>query len=502
MTRSVLEFLERSAERFPDKTAVDDDRTALTYRQLRDQARRAGAALADRARTVREPVAVFMDKTAESILAFMSVLYSGNFYCPLDSEMPRERIRSILSVTEPAVILTDETHRSAVEQFADSASVETLENLLQAPEQDEKIERILTGCTEKDPLYVLFTSGSTGVPKGVLVSHEVIINYVQWMEETFAMDSNTVIGNQASLYFDISMHDVYGAFYFGGTLVIIPPSLFSFPVRLIEFMNEKRISSILWVPSAMGIFAALKAFRSEKPMYLREVMFAGEILPRKNLDYWMGNLPEAVFANLYGPTETFVCTGYICDGNEPAGEPVPIGRPIANVTAILLREDGTEAAPGETGELCLRGSCLAIGYYNNPEKTAGAFTQNPLQTKYPDRIYHTGDLAYYNEQGDLIYVSRRDNQIKHMGYRIELGEIETAAYTIPEIRDCVCFYDEARKRIVLCYDGTELEKKAIRTALSAKIPSYMMPGRFLWLPALPHNANGKIDRRALAAEYG
>ncbi|MBR2779295.1 MAG: amino acid adenylation domain-containing protein [Firmicutes bacterium] len=504
MTRSVVEYLERSAARFPDKTAVDDGSTALTYRQLRSGARRIGAALAERVQAVREPVAVFLDKTAESIMAFQGVLYSGNFYCPLDSEMPPDRIRAILSVTDPKVILTDEAHRAAAEQFAGAARIETMEELLALPEhpgREESVDRILSGCTETDPLYVLFTSGSTGVPKGVLVSHRVIINYAEWLEETFSMDSEVVIGNQAPLYFDISMHDTYGAFYFGGTLVIIPPALFSFPARLIEFMNEKKISSILWVPSAMGIFAALKAFRSGLPQYLQTVMFAGEVLPRRNLDYWMEHLPDTVFANLYGPTETFVCTGYICDGTEPAGEPMPIGKPIANSTALLLTEDGREAAPGETGELCLRGSCLATGYYNNPEKTGEVFVQNPLQAKYPDRIYRTGDLVKYNEQGDLIYLSRRDNQIKHMGYRIELGEIETAGYGIPEIRDCVCFYDYSRKRIVFCYDGAEIEKKSLRAALAEKIPSYMMPGRFIHLDALPHNANGKIDRKKLSAEY-
>ena len=501
MTQSVLDYLERSADRHPDKTAFDDGEKQFTYSELRSGARRAGSGLAGIMNCVREPVAVFMDKNVDSILAFMSVLYSGNFYCPLDSRMPVERVNTILSVTKPEVILTDRANLERAEQFLTDARILLLEDLTEGSEDPEKLAQIRLGFTETDPLYVLFTSGSTGIPKGVLLSHKVIINYVEWLEATFSMDDSVVFGNQAPLYFDISMHDVYGALYFGGTMVIIPQSLFSFPVRLIEFMNEKKISSILWVPSAMGIFASLKAFRAARPEYLKEIMFAGEVLPRKNLDYWRENLPDAVYANLYGPTETFVCTAYVCTGEEPAGEPMPIGTPIANADAILLNEEGREVSGGETGELCLRGSCLAMGYYNNPEKTAQSFVQNPLQSKYPDRIYRTGDLAYYDENGVLIYVSRRDNQIKHMGYRIELGEIETAAYSIPEVGDCVCMYDHSRKRIVLCYDGKEIDRKDFRARLAEKIPEYMMPGRFVFLRVLPHNANGKIDRRKLAEEY-
>ena len=499
MAQNVLEFLERSAERFPDSIAFEDQEETLTYREVREMARRTGSAIARVTGSVNQPVVVFMDKNIRSLVLFLGTLYSGNFYCPLDSQMPESRIRAILQVTEPEIILTDRAHSGAVHQFADGAAVICWEDIPGTDEDPALLAARMSMVTENDPLYVLFTSGSTGVPKGVVVSHHVIINYLEWLDQTFDMDEHTVFGNQAPLYFDISVHDLYGAIYFGAKMVIIPPALFSFPVRLVEFMNEKKISTFLWVPSAMSIVAALKTFRELRPAFLNLVMFAGEVLPRKYLDYWMEHLPDARFANLYGPTETFVCTAYLCTGQEPAGSTMPIGRPVRNVQAYILDEDGQPAAKGATGELCLAGSCLATGYYNNPEKTEAVFVRNPGIPGDPGRIYRTGDLVRENEDGDLIYLSRRDYQIKHMGYRIELGEIETAAYAIPEIRDCVCIYDEKRKRIVLYYDGKEMDKKELRERIGSKVPDYMIPGKYVYLPVLPPNANGKIDRKALAA---
>ena len=277
-------------------------------------------------------------------------------------------------------------------------------------------------------------------------------------------------------------------------MVIIPKSYFSFPVRLIEYMNAKKVSTFLWVPSAMAIVANLQTFEVAKPEYLKQIMFAGEVLQRKQLDYWVKNIPDAVYANLYGPTETYVCTAYIMRGDEPEGQPLPIGKPVSNSQALLLDDEGKEVAYGEVGELCMRGSCLALGYYNNPERTAQSFVQNPLHDRYPDRIYHTGDLVKYDEHGDLIYMSRKDFQIKHMGYRIELGEIETAGSSVQGIRDCACLYNSKRKKIVFIYDGVEMDKKELMEALAKRVPEYMIPGKIVYVKAMPHNANGKIDR--------
>lgn len=492
--KNVLDYLEASAKQFPDKEAYEDKDTVLTFDQIRTYARKVGTALANQVEGYREPVAVFMDKSVQSIAAFFGVVYSGNFYCPLDTKMPVERIQIIMGVLKPQVVVTDLAHKELAESFADGTKVVVWEDLISKEEDDNQLAAIQAQMTEHDPLYVLFTSGSTGVPKGVLLNHRVVTNYMEWLDEHFDIDSTAVFGNQAPFYFDVSIHDIYGTLYFGAKMVIIPKSYFSFPVRLIEYMNAKKVSTFLWVPSAMAIVANLQTFEVAKPEYLKQIMFAGEVLQRKQLDYWVKNIPDAVYANLYGPTETYVCTAYIMRGDEPEGQPLPIGKPVSNSQALLLDDEGKEVAYGEVGELCMRGSCLALGYYNNPERTAQSFVQNPLHDRYPDRIYHTGDLVKYDEHGDLIYMSRKDFQIKHMGYRIELGEIETAGSSVQGIRDCACLYNSKRKKIVFIYDGVEMDKKELMEALAKRVPEYMIPGKIVYVKAMPHNANGKIDR--------
>lgn len=499
---SLLCYLERAAKHTPEREAYEDAEVCRTYGEMWALAQSIGTALHRRLGTVKRPVAIYMEKSVDCVAAFFGVLASGNFYCPIDPEMPADRISRIMEVLQPEAVITAPRLKEQALAFAPEEKLSLFQDLSETEAEPPLLRELQNAVTEADPAYVLFTSGSTGMPKGVLLCHRVLMRYLHWLEETFDYTPDDVFGNQAPLYFDISTHDIYGAAYFGAKMTIIPPHLFGFPVKLIEYLNEKRVSTFLWVPSAMGIVAKLKTFRAVKPEHLRHVMFAGEVLPRKQLDYWVEQLPEPVYANLYGPTETFVCTAHIMRGDEPEGEPLPIGRAVYNSQAMILREDGTEAAAGETGELCLRGDCLALGYYNAPDRTAAAFVQNPLQSSYPDRVYRTGDLVRLDEHGDLIYVSRKDFQIKRMGYRIELGEIETAGNLIPGVEECACTYLAEKGRIVLYYEGTELEKSDLLAALSLRLPQYMLPDRIHYLPVMPRNANGKIDRTALKAKAG
>ncbi len=496
MENSLLVFLERSAEKFPEKTAYADVNHGYTYREMRAAGRSIGTALSNGLGAVKAPVAVYLEKSADCVAAYYGVLYSGCFYCPIDGEMPLERIRLILQVLQPRAIVTSPGLLENAKSVADGAEVLLFEDLLGTEPDVAALEEIQRHVTENDPAYVLFTSGSTGIPKGVLLPHRVLIQYLHWLEERFDLGPEDVFGNQAPLYFDISTHDIYGAAYFGARMEIIPPHLFSFPVKLVEYLNERHVTTFLWVPSAMSIVSRLRTFRAAKPEFLRVILFAGEVLPRKQLDYWVEHLPEAVYGNLYGPTETFVCTAYVRDGSEPADEPLPIGTAVGNSEALVITEDGREAAPGETGELCLRGSCLALGYYNDPKRTGDAFVQNPLHDRYPDRIYRTGDLVYTDENGQLIYVSRRDFQIKRMGYRIELGEIETAANALDGVEECACVFQPKRERLILYFEGSA-EENDLRAQLERRLPNYMLPDRLVKLPALPRNANGKTDRQEL-----
>ena len=276
----------------------------------------------------------------------------------------------------------------------------------------------------------------------------------------------------------MSITDVFSTVLSGATFYIIPKMYFSFPIKLLEFINEKKINTIYWVPSALCIVANFKALDEIELPNLKKVLFAGEVMPVKQLNMWIEKLPNTMFANLFGPTETTdICTYYIVNRKFNNDESLPIGQACHNCDVMIVKEDGTEANIDEDGELCVRGSFLASGYYNNPEKTASVFVQNPLNKCYLETVYKTGDIVKYNDRGELIYLSRKDFQIKHMGYRIELGEIENAANNIEGIIICACVYDIEKSQIVLFYQGDELEENDVLSAIKNKVPTYMCPNK-------------------------
>ena len=366
------------------------------------------------------------------------------------------------------------------------------------PEDETLVLQEKRNIIDSDLLYVLFTSGSTGIPKGVSITHRSVIDYTDWVTETFSISEEDSFGNQAPFYFDNSILDIYSCIKTGATLYIIPKKLFFQPVLLLEYIREHTISTIFWVPSALIVVSKLKAFRNvDLSNTLKRVMFCGEVMPNKQLNIWRKFLPDVQYANLYGPTEiTDACTYYIVNREFSDEEALPIGIPMKN-TDILVLNDKDELVEGEeAGELCVRGTSLAMGYYNNPEKTREAFVQNPLNKVVPEIIYRTGDIVKYNEHGELIYLSRKDFQIKHLGHRIELGEIETAVSSLEEITLNCCLYDEKKQRIVLFIDA-DLDKEYIRQKIEMLIPEYMIPGKVIYLKNMPINANGKIDQVTL-----
>lgn len=502
MRKSVLEYLEASAEQNPERPAYRDINRCYTFADVQRLAKVIGSRIGGLHAQGR-PVAVLMEKSASMIVAFLGAVYGGCCYCPLDAGMPAERIRTILSVMEPAAMIVD----SACAGLAESLEVKCPRFLfeeLAAGEPDETVlARVRGRMTDSDPLYILFTSGSTGVPKGVVVSHRVVINNMEWLEEEYDFGPQDVMGNQVPLYFDVSDHDVYCPLKFGCSTVIIPPEYFTFPAKLIPFLNEQGVTAIFWVPFALSVVANLRGLEVEVPQKLRYIFFAGEVMPLKQLNYWRRYVPEAVYANMYGPTETYVCTYYNLDREFGDDETLPIGKPCGNVDILVLDENNQLVEPGskKEGELCVRGCTLASGYYNNPERTAERFVQNPLNPHYPELIYRTGDLVSYDEDGNLLYHDRLDFQIKRLGYRIELGEIEAAAGAVEGIADCACIYDHGKQMILFLYTGTKLENREISRQISKKIPRYMMPNRYLYLEEMPHNANGKIDRKRLKEQY-
>lgn len=525
--KNILEFIENSALRYPDKLAVADENGGLTYGQMVKLSRQIGAWIYEKTDGDKnKPVAVLLDKKPESVAAYMGVVYSGNFYVVLDAEMPASRAESILGTLKPVAVVTDTGHMEKAQELnsrdvqADGCQGQDTEtnevfrilNLdeLDAEADQSALETVRKRTIDTDPVYALFTSGSTGVPKGAVVSHSNIIAYIDWYTEAFDIDENTVFGSQTPFYFSMSVSDLYSTLKNGATLYIIPKVYFTFPMKLMEFLNSYKINTIYWVPSALQIVANYKMFQYAKLPELKKVLFAGEVMPTRPLNYWRENLPDAMYANLFGPTETTdICTYYVVNRKFADDEPLPMGHACNNCDVFVLGEDGKEISPEvdpETGfscegELYARGSFVALGYYGNAEKTKEAFVQNPLNPNYPELVYKTGDLVKYNKYGELVYVCRKDYQIKHMGYRIELGEIEAAAGAIEGIRSYACIYDDAADKILFIYEGKKKDDAELLNAFKARVPHYMEPNRFIRITSMPHNANGKIDRKKLKAEY-
>ena len=493
---SITDYLNHTAEKFPEKIAFVDEKRAITFSELRMEARKVASVLIGMG-VRRQPVAVFLDKSASCVAAFLGIAYSGNFYTPLDTMMPETRIRKILDTLKPMAVITDKEHKEQAVSFAEGAEVFTYEDMLNIPADDSTVSHVESQIIDTDICYCLFTSGSTGVPKGVIVPHRGVIAYTEWVHDTFDFTNETIIGNQTPLYFSMSVQDIYQTIRSGCTTYFIPRQLFSFPIKLLDYMNEHRISSIYWVPSALCLVANLRALGRREMPYLNQILFAGEAMPAKQLNMWRRALPHVKYYNLFGPTEaTDICTYYALDRKIGDDESVPIGWPCKNVGIEILDEKNHPIGEDRQGELCVKGSFLAYGYYNNPEKTNAAFVQNPLNKAYPEIIYRTGDLVKWNEHGELVYVGRKDFQIKHMGYRIELGEIETAAGSIEHVDANACIYDSKRARIHMFYAGKATEDELTAT-LAGLIPEYMLPNDIHHLRSMPLNLNGKIDRNLL-----
>ena len=500
MKTLILDYLEATAARLPSKTAFSDADTSMTFAQFVAAARAVGSALSAKVGP-RSVVGFYMDKSVATAAGFFGAMYAGCAYSQLNLRHPAVRIRAILDTLACPVVVTDREHGAALEAMDVPYEILYLEDLLKSETDEAALARVRAQMLDVDPLYVNFTSGSTGTPKGVVVCHRSVIDFISCFTEIFGITERDVLANQAPFDFDVSVKDIYSGVMTGAEVAIIPTAYFTNPTKLMDFICEKKSTVLVWAVSALCFLTTMNAIEYRKPEHLRAIMFSGEVMPIKHLNKLRKLLPEVMYVNLYGPTEiTCNCTYYIVDREFDLTQTLPIGVPFPNERILLLTEDGREAAPGETGELCVSGTAVAMGYYKDPERTAAVFTQNPLNSAYLEPIYRTGDLVRLEESGEMVYVSRKDFQIKHMGHRIELGEIETAISAVEGVSRACCVYLHDKGKILAFTCGTA-DKKAITDGLHDVLPAYMIPNIFMQVEEMPLNKNGKIDRNALTDLY-
>jgi D-alanine--poly(phosphoribitol) ligase subunit 1 len=501
MNNNLVEIFSKTALKFSKKIAIDDDKVKLSFLDLDVLSNKYATLIRNKENLRKKPICVYLPKSTYCIVAFLGIIKTGNFYIPLDVKSPLDRITKIIETLNSDLIITNEEFSRKLLDIGYKGKIiciESANDLNLTKDQQNDLFLLKDSIIDLDPIYSIFTSGSTGTPKGVLISHRGVLDYISWAIEVYKVTDEEIIGNQAPFYFDNSTLDIYLMLVTGAKLVIITEEKFSFPIKLIEFVNEQSINFVFWVPSVLNSVSNFDVFRSILPTTLNKILFAGEVMSNKHLNYWRKNYPLALYSNLYGPTEITVdCTYYIVDREFKDDESLPIGKACKNTEIMILTEQNVLAKKNELGELCVRGSSLAFGYYNDWEKTKTAFVQNPLNQFYPDIIYKTGDLVFENEKGEIIFVGRKDSQIKHMGYRIELGEIETAILGVNGVKNTCVLYDSINKQIVAFYIS-DINHIEIRKQLSQTLPKYMIPTRWLNENAFPFNSNGKIDRIELA----
>lgn len=501
MKINLIEYFESTVKKYADKVAVWDKERHVTFAGLENYSKALAWKIVRDKGIIKKPVAVYLNKSIESVYADMAIIYSGNFYMNLDVKTPAERIKNILELIQPAAIITNNQFEKNIKDVIPAGiDVINLDSVIwdDIKCDDKTLLQRLETLIDTDPLCIINTSGSTGTPKGVVLNHRSFFDFTEWAQEEFGFTDHEVIGSLSPLVFDIYSYELCLLMSRGSTMVLIPDNLSAFPVTILKLLEEQKVSFIFWVPTIMVNIANMDLLSQMQLPDLKLCWFAGEVFPTKQFNYWQRNLPHVLFANLYGPIEiTLDCTYFKVERELKDEEPIPIGFPCRNTDILILDENNLQVVKKhQEGELCVRGTSLAMGYYNNSEKTIAAFVQNPLNKAYPETIYRTGDIVFINEFGEIVFKGRKDSLVKHLGYRIELGEIEHVIINkLKLVKNGCIVYSFARKEITLFYEAEkELTVAEFRLAIGKELPKYMIPTVYHCLEQLKRNTNGKIDR--------
>ena len=494
---NVLDYLNESAEKYSDKIAIIEEDKKITYSKFNDDCKRVGSFLGAKS-FFNEPVIMFMDKGIDTLTAFFGAVYAGCFYCLANPELPKNRLVSIKEVLGSRAVITDDEHIELAKELFEDLEVYNVKDLKDFEIDEKLLAEAYAKHIDTDPLYINFTSGSTGVPKGVTIAHRSVIEFIDIFTKTFNFKNEDIIANQAPFDFDVSVKDIYSAIKMGATLVVVPKKYFSNPASLLDYICDNKVTTLTWAVSALCLVTTFHGLNYKVPETVEKVLFSGEVMPLKHLKQWMEHLPDTTFVNLYGPTEiTCNCTYHVIERDREYDGKIPIGKAFPNERVFLMKEDGQVInAPNEAGEICIAGTSVGLGYYNNDEQTDKAFALNPNVKGYRERIYKTGDLAYYNETGELIFNGRKDFQIKYQGHRIELEEVDKAIMEVDGVIRCCTIFDEEKSKLYAFYIG-DMDKKELNARLRETMPVYMMPTFLIQRDEFPMTKNGKIDRKKL-----
>ena len=477
-------FLKNAYINFPDKIAIADSEKEITYSDLYYESIRI-AKYIKLLGIHNAPVVVWIDRNIVDIELFWGILFSGNFYVPLSNDMPEDRKKLILEQICSELVF-DKTHK-----FEKPWKIETI---------DDDLEDIIDNILDVDPAYMVMTSGTTGIPKGVVKSHRSIIEFVKSFLRTFNLDNKDVFGNQVSFDFDVAAKDIFISCYLGATLQIIPHKCFLSSKSLASFLINRKITVLIWSVAAVRLVAQLKCFSSTIPNLIRYVFFSGEVIPQKVIDYWKSTVSDAIYVNLYAPTEvTGNCLYKIVDESSSDGR-IALGKTFSNIAVFLQDEEGNLIDGDGRGELCIKGAFLSLGYFRDEERTKQSLVQNKFNQSYPDMIYMTGDVVE-RKNNELYFLSRKDDQIKHMGHRIELGDIESVLYTLDYIKNSAAVYIKEDDSIILFVECNKEAISEIKDLLRNKLPKYMIPQKVISVEYLPLTQRGKIDRIAIKEAY-
>ncbi len=515
----VSHLLEESARSTPDAPAVLDGGREITYIELERQSNRLANLLIELGVQRGERVGIYLKKSIESVVAIYGTLKAGAAYVPLDPQAPPARLGYIARDAGVRVLVSGcEKEGSWQALMQDGPALHALVALNGAPAAGPEGVRTLAmsdvaaapdarpgvDVVECDLAYILYTSGSTGTPKGVMLTHRNCLAFVEWAAEEFAISSEDRLSSHAPLHFDLSTFDLFAAAAAGAAVAMVPAQASIFPSEIRRFIESTGITIWYSVPSILTMLVIRGGLEDGDLPSLRTVLFAGEVFPTGYLKRLVALLPHVRFANLYGPTETNVCTWWeVGELPEDPVETIPIGRAIANVDTFVVADDGHRAAPGEVGELYVRGPTVMQGYLGDPQKTASRLVPNPFGDVLDQLVYRTGDLVSETAGGDYRFLGRRDSQVKSRGYRIELGDVEAAIQAHPAVTECavVAVADDLVGNRLYAFIASALQEPdpSLGAFCAERIPAYMIPERFEVSDRLPKTSTGKIDRPALIA---